>query len=100
MLREGGSSAAGSGDVTSQRTTADATTQGGRRTRGHPRDVGVVASGWRCGGNHCGNVKERATGEDLGGRGDGPDGWASSVSDDGVVMGGKSARAWRWATAL
>jgi hypothetical protein len=32
--------------------------------------------------------------------GDGPDGWASSVSDGGVVMGGKSARAWRWAAAL
>jgi hypothetical protein len=95
---DGGSSAAGSNDVTSQRTTAVAMTQGGRRTRGHPRDVGLVTGGRRNGGNRRGNANERTTGEDLGE--DGPDGWAPFVSDGGVVTGGKLAHARRWAAVL
>jgi hypothetical protein len=35
----------GSGDAMPQRTKADAMTQGGRRTHGHPRGVGVVTGG-------------------------------------------------------
>jgi hypothetical protein len=65
--------------------TADATTQGGRRIRRHPRDEGVVTGGWRSGGNCDGNASERAPGEDL--EEDGPDRWAPSISDSGAVMG-------------
>jgi hypothetical protein len=63
---DGGSSAMGSGDVTSQRTTVDAMTQGGRRTRGHPCGMRVVTGGRRSGGNCGGNASEHAAKEDLG----------------------------------
>jgi hypothetical protein len=55
--------------------------QGGRRTREHPRDEGVVTGGRRSGGN----ASEHVTDEDLGE--DGPDRWALSVSDGDVVTG-------------
>jgi hypothetical protein len=76
---------AGSGDGTPQRTTADAMAQGGRRTRGHPHDEGVVTGGQRSGRNCSGNASERTTAEDLGE--DGPDRWAPYVNDGGAVMG-------------
>jgi hypothetical protein len=95
---DSGSSAVGSGDVTSQRTIADTTTQGGRRTRGHPRDKGVVTGG-RCNGGNCGgNASERAAGENLGE--DDPDRWAPSVSDGDVITEGRPAHARRWAVTL
>jgi hypothetical protein len=59
--------------------------QGGRRTRGHPRDKGVVTGGWRSGANCSGNGSECATGEDLGE--DDPDRRVPSVSDGGAVTG-------------
>jgi hypothetical protein len=59
--------------------------QGGRRTRGHPRDEGVVTGGWRSGGNCGGNASEHAAGEDLGE--DGPNRWDPSISNGGSVMG-------------
>jgi hypothetical protein len=65
----------GSSDGTPHRTAADATTQGGRHTQGHPRDEGMVAGGRRSGGN----ASERAAREDLGE--DGPDRWAPSVGN-------------------
>jgi hypothetical protein len=37
--------------------------QGGRRTRGHPHDEGVVTGGWRSGGNCGGNANERNDGD-------------------------------------
>jgi hypothetical protein len=37
--------------------------QGGRRTRGHPHDEGVVTGGRRSGGNCGGNANERNDGD-------------------------------------
>jgi hypothetical protein len=54
-------------------TAADTTALGGRHTRGHPRDEGVVTGGRHCGGNCGGNASERTAGEDLGE--DGHDRW-------------------------
>jgi hypothetical protein len=71
-------------------TAADATAQGGRRTRGYRHDEGVVTCGRRIGENYGDNASERTTGEDLGE--DGPDRWATFVSNDGLVMGWLAGR--------
>jgi hypothetical protein len=85
-----GHTQAGNDDGTPQRITANVTTQGGRHTRGHPRDKGVVTGGRRSDGNYGGNASERAAGEDFGE--DGPDRWAPSVSDGGVGTGWQAGR--------
>jgi hypothetical protein len=59
--------------------------QAGRHTRGHPRNEGVVTSGWCSGGNCGGIASECAAGEDLGE--DDPNRWVPSVSDGGMVTG-------------
>jgi hypothetical protein len=76
-----------------RRTTADTMAQGGRHTRGHPRDEGVLTGGRRSGGNCGGNASKRAAGEYLGE--DGPDRWAPSISDGDAVRGW--LRTWEWA---
>jgi hypothetical protein len=56
----------GSGDAMPQRTTADALTQGGRHTRGHPHSAGVVMGGRHDGGNSAGVAAPAGAKEDFG----------------------------------
>jgi hypothetical protein len=69
---------AGSGDAMPQRTKADAMTQGGRRTHGHPRRRNSASIATRAG------AEEGDLGEE------GSDGWVPTISVGGAVMGGRS----------
>jgi hypothetical protein len=62
-----------------RRTAADATAQGGRRTRGHPHNKGVVMGGRLIGGNSAG-VATRASREGELGE-EGADRQVPAVSD-------------------
>jgi hypothetical protein len=56
----------GSGDAMPQRTIANALTQGGRCTCGHPHSMGVVMGGRDDGGNSVGVAAPVGAKEDLG----------------------------------